>query len=93
MTVSAPSIIEVTFAESGKIVRTDGCTTLLELAEEHGIEMQFGCRGGGCGCCKVLCQSGDVEMACSDGLCSIDQSLGFVLSCMGCPRTNCVVQA
>lgn len=84
---------EITFAQSGKIVRTDGGTTLLELAEEHGIELEYGCRGGGCGCCKVLCKSGDIEMTDDDGLCSLEKSDGFVLSCVGCPRSNCVVNA
>ena len=34
--------------------------TLLEFAESHGLQPEFGCRGGSCGSCKVKVTKGEV---------------------------------
>jgi glycine betaine catabolism B len=34
-------------------VDTDEKVTLLELAEAHGIEIEYACRSGSCGACEV----------------------------------------
>lgn len=43
----------VRFTKSDMIVETDEKVTLLELAEAHGIEIEYACRSGGCGACEV----------------------------------------
>ncbi|MGZ8136877.1 MAG: FAD-binding oxidoreductase, partial [Methylococcaceae bacterium] len=71
---------KVTFTKSGKTVDTDENTTLLELAEAHGIEIDYSCRSGSCGECEVKCR-GEVKIkAC----CEIDdktRSAGFIYAC------------
>jgi ferredoxin-NADP reductase len=43
----------VHFIKSGRTVETDETVTLLELAEAHGIEMDYACRTGSCAECEV----------------------------------------
>lgn len=51
----------VTFARSGFEQRWDrGEGTLLELAEAHGLNPEFSCRGGSCGTCATRLRSGAV---------------------------------
>ena len=48
----------VTFSKSGKETDVDGATTILEAAEELGMQMPFGCRMGICHTCTVPLVSG-----------------------------------
>lgn len=51
----------VEFGESGfEMPWTPGDGSLLELAERHGLEPAFSCRGATCGTCAVAVCSGDV---------------------------------
>lgn len=71
---------KVTFVKSGLTVETDENLSLLELAEAHGIEIDYSCRAGSCGACEVKCR-GDVKIAKE---CEIDPKLkmaGFVYTC------------
>jgi ferredoxin-NADP reductase len=43
----------VHFIKSDRTVETDETLTLLELAEAHGIEMDYACRTGSCAECEV----------------------------------------
>ncbi|HTV34479.1 MAG TPA: FAD-binding oxidoreductase [Methylocella sp.] len=43
----------VRFMKSDRVVEADEKVTLLELAEAHGIEIEYACRSGGCGACEV----------------------------------------
>jgi ferredoxin-NADP reductase len=56
------SEISVTFQRAGTTVPwTDNAGTLLELAEAHGIEVEFGCRYGDCATCLTPLISGEVS--------------------------------
>ena len=71
---------KVTFTRSGKTVDTDENITLLELAEAHGIEIDYSCRIGNCGECEVKCK-GNVIVS---PLCEIDaktRNAGFIYTC------------
>jgi ferredoxin-NADP reductase len=71
---------KVTFTRSGKTVDTDENVTLLELAEAHGIEIDYSCRSGTCGECEVKCK-GDVNVS---PFCEIDvktRNAGFIYAC------------
>ena len=43
----------VRFTKSDISVETDETVNLLELAEAHGIEIEYACRSGSCGACEV----------------------------------------
>ncbi|WP_394753087.1 FAD-binding oxidoreductase [Crenothrix sp.] len=71
---------KVTFAKSGKTVETDGHTTLLALAEAHGIEIDYSCRIGSCGECEVKCNGNTYALP----DCGIDEktrAAGFIYTC------------
>lgn len=71
---------KVHFVRSGITVDTDEHATLLELAEAHGVEIDYSCRTGSCGECEVKCR-GQVRLGPN---CEIDEktrSAGFVYAC------------
>jgi ferredoxin-NADP reductase/MOSC domain-containing protein YiiM len=54
--------IEVMFARSGVTTLWSRCESpLLELAEEHSVVIDFGCRAGSCGTCVTRLLSGTVR--------------------------------
>ena len=54
--------IDVTFARSGVTALWSRCESpLLELAEEHSVAIDFGCRAGSCGTCVTRLVSGSVR--------------------------------
>ena len=74
------SLHKVTFTRSGKTVDTDENVTLLELAEAHGIEIDYSCRSGTCGECEVKCK-GNVNVS---PFCEIDsktRNAGYIYTC------------
>jgi ferredoxin-NADP reductase/ferredoxin len=91
---AAPSGFQVQFRNSGKTVVTDGSIALLDLAEQNGIEISYGCRSGSCGACRTRCdKSGKVDMGSDYNLDPDDAREGFVLACCAKPRSNLVVEA
>lgn len=71
---------KVRFTKTGLTVDTDEHITLLDLAEAHGIEIDYSCRSGSCGECEVKCR-GEVAMS---KVCEIDagqRTEGFVYAC------------
>ena len=65
---------------------TDGTVSLLEVAEDNDVDLDYGYRTGHCGDCKIKLLSGDVEMLSEDGLEDGEKEAGFVLSCVSHPR-------
>jgi ferredoxin-NADP reductase len=67
--------------------------SILELSEELAIGIQFSCRVGTCGVCKVKMTSGDVEMAVQDALDPGDKTNGVILACQAKPTSDTAVEA
>ena len=67
--------------------------SVLELSEELGIGIQFSCRVGTCGVCKVKMTSGDVTMAVQDALDDGDRKDGVILACQAKPKGDITVEA
>ena len=54
--------VNVTFARSGVTALWSRCESpLIELAEEHSVAINFGCRAGSCGTCATQLLSGTVR--------------------------------
>ncbi len=82
---------EVTFGKSDKTVNwTPDSGSLLELAEENGVTIDFGCRAGNCGTCLTALKSGDVE-----GIDGSDPKPeeGTCLTCVSIPKGKLVLDA
>jgi glycine betaine catabolism B len=67
--------------------------SILELSEELGIGIEFSCRVGTCGVCKVKMTFGEVEMEVQDALEPEDKASGIILACQAKPRGAVTVEA
>jgi len=67
--------------------------TILELSEELGIGIEFSCRVGTCGLCKVKLTSGEVDQAVQDALDDNDKANGIILACQAKPKGEVTVEA
>lgn len=89
----AVGTLSVSFARSGKSLRTDGQATLLDLAEASDVDMDYACRMGSCGVCRARLLDGDVEMPQGIALSPEERAEGYVLTCVSSPRTSCTLDA
>ncbi len=83
----------VTFSKNNKAARIRTGQTVLELSEELAIGIEFSCRVGTCGICKVKMTSGEVEMAVDDALDEEDKVNGIILACQAMPKGEIAVEA
>ncbi|MBL4693666.1 MAG: 2Fe-2S iron-sulfur cluster binding domain-containing protein [Magnetovibrio sp.] len=85
----APAI-NVTFAKSGETLVWDGSSdTLLDFAEQNGIEISSGCRAGGCGCCQTKIISGEVDYT---HMPDFDTEPGTCLMCVARPTQDLTLE-
>ena len=83
----------VTFSPDDKTVVLDGQKTILEAAELAGVYINSICGGEGmCGRCKVIVRSGDVDAEPTAHLSREEIQRGYVLACISCFRSDCVVE-
>jgi 2Fe-2S type ferredoxin len=84
----------VKFQTSDKILKWDDrFESILELAEENGIDIEYECRQGFCGTCKVKLLSGEVDRETEDGLEDEEIQNGFILTCVSVPKSDIVLEA
>lgn len=83
----------LTFARSNKSASLPANRTVLEVAESIGVEIEWSCRSGTCGSCKVKLLSGTVSMEVEDGLDAEDRAAGLVLACQARATADIAVEA
>jgi ferredoxin-NADP reductase len=83
----------VTFSKNNKSSKIHTDQTVLELSEELGIGIEFSCRVGTCGVCKVKMTSGEVDQAVQDALNADDKNNGIILACQAKPKGDIAVEA
>jgi ferredoxin len=83
----------VTFSKNHKSAKVHIDQTILELSEELAIGIEFSCRVGTCGVCKIKMTSGEVEMAVQDALEAVDKANDIILACQAKPRADVAVEA
>ena len=83
----------VTFSNNNKSAKIHDGQTVLELSEELAIGIQFSCRVGTCGVCKVKMTGGEVTMAVDDSLDADDKTNGIILACQAIPKGDISVEA
>lgn len=83
----------VEFLTSRKSCKLNPRLTLLEVAENNGVHIPYGCRQGYCGTCatRVLC--GSVRMDTEEGLTPEQIAAGYVLPCVSKGEGRVVVAA
>jgi ferredoxin len=88
-----PASAMVHFSRSGKSSVLLPETTVLEAAEEIGLELPYECRSGICGQCKVRLSSGRVTMDVEDALTQTEKKTGYILACQSHALDDLVVEA
>ena len=83
----------VTFQKSGKPAPLPATVSILEAAESVGVAIDFECRVGTCGRCKVQLLSGAVTMEVEDALSLSEKSNNVILACQAKSTGNCTVDA
>lgn len=83
----------VFFALSNKKAFIPSHLSVLEAAESIGVPIDFSCRAGTCGSCKIKLLSGEVTMAIDDSLDPADKANGYVLACQAKPKGDLVIEA
>src|SRR5215831_42606 len=82
---------DVTFARSGVTAQWHHCDSpLLELAEEHSVAIDFGCRAGSCGTCLTSLVSGAVRYLHEP---NAPLGAGEILPCIAVPVEPLVLDA
>jgi ring-1,2-phenylacetyl-CoA epoxidase subunit PaaE len=65
--------------------------TILDTALDMGIDLPYSCQSGLCTACRGKCLSGEVKMDEEEGLSEAEIDEGYVLICVGHPKTDDVV--
>jgi hypothetical protein len=83
--------LKIQFGRSGKVCAWHAdAGSLLELAENNGVNIDSGCRAGNCGTCVVAIKSGEVKYLHEPGA---DVEAGSCLTCIAVPKTALVLDA
>ncbi len=81
----------VRFERSGREIRTTPEEPILETALAAGVALDFSCRMGGCGACKLETAAGSVVMDEPNCLSHVERDAGFILACCSYPTSDLVV--
>ena len=82
------------FAQSGKEVTCDSEESILEVAQQHNIEIRSGCMQGVCGACKKRKLNGEVKYQTEpDGLSSDEIAQNYILPCVALPVGKVAIEA
>lgn len=84
---------KVAFTESGVTTDFQPDETVLEASERVDVDINFSCRVGTCGECRVKLLSGTVDMETEDGLEPGDEEKGIILACQAKPESDLSVEA
>lgn len=92
---AAPALAAATcfFTRSGKHASLGPQQTVLEAAESVGVAIDYSCRQGFCGVCKVKLVQGSVTMEVEDGLASAEKEAGIILACQARSSADVSVEA
>ena len=83
--------MKITFKKSNKTLEWNSdYTTLLEFAEDHGLDLDFGCREGRCTACEVPLLEGQVDYPNGH---TADIEAGNILTCCSVPKQTIVIDA
>lgn len=89
-TKTALETYEITFEPSGKTITVKETQTILDAACNQGVNIEYACKGGGCGLCKIKVADGDFERGKSSKavLPDSDRKQDYTLACKTYPKSN-----
>ncbi|NQY64335.1 MAG: MOSC domain-containing protein [Alteromonadaceae bacterium] len=83
--------VSISFKSWGKDHQGNNQDYLLEQGENAGLILNYSCRAGMCGSCKVKLISGQVIQLDDDGLSDCEKKEGYILACSAIPQTDVVI--
>lgn len=75
----------------GGTYQVDADRPLLESLEDHGVDLPYGCRYGGCISCAAKLLDGVVDQEAQVALNNRQINNGYVVLCVALPRSNCTL--
>ncbi len=82
-----------TFVRSAKATPLPPDRTILEASEAVGVNIEYSCRQGYCGVCKIRLLAGQVTMEVEDALTPEDKAGSIILACQAKSTSNVSVDA
>ncbi|MGG1661993.1 2Fe-2S iron-sulfur cluster-binding protein [Brevibacillus sp. NRS-1366] len=78
----------------GEIFKCSSTEDVLTAARRHGVSIPLGCRGGGCGMCKIQVTEGKFERGTSSMavLTEEERKENYSLACKTYPRENITIE-
>lgn len=90
----APASPVIHFMKAERQVPADDSASILELAEQEGIQIRHACRVGACGACKIRVHKGQVRYDTPPtALTDADKQAGYALACVAYPSGALAIEA
>lgn len=89
-----PETYTVEFVDRGRTIEVAGDQSILEAAEEQGLDLPYQCRMGVCGvCCALRVGDGEVDQTQGMFLTDSEKDEGYLLTCISRPLSDLVCEA
>ncbi len=73
-------------------IPVEDTVTVLDAAEEAGVELPESCRSGSCSSCVGKVESGEIDQSEQVFLDEEQMAKGFALLCVTYPRSDCTIR-
>lgn len=88
-TASTTHTVEIVLDGEVTAVDCGADQTILDAAEDAGLELPHSCRGGSCTECVARLEEGDVDQSRAMGIDPMQKDDGYVLPCVATPNADC----
>lgn len=84
--------VEINHQGTSTTITVPEDTTILDAAQEAGLDLPYSCSAGVCTTCAALVLEGQVDQAGGMGVSPALQAEGYALLCVAYPRSNLKIE-